>query len=1253
MARKIMKETWYTFDPATRTVTFPHYVPHEHLILITDITANKVIYNFSDPSLGYTDYAAVVNPDGTESTRIILKYNTSGLASSDEIQVTIDEYIEQFAPAEEYQDGVGKLKTSAPQALIDTDFEYGAQQSKWESISTINNRPASYGYPYNALNVSDITAGASGSRTVTVTVTNTTATVNSATGNASTLQTTYTTSTAHGFSVGQYVTVTGANTAAFNLTAVPIISTPNSTTFVVNSLNTGTSAFTAGSAVAGVVPPVGTPVNVLDTYVLSATGRYTVEARTSNTQFTYTCKTPFDSTWATLSLFDPNKTLIIQEALYSNAAIGGAPTMSYVSQAAGSPVTVTTTVAHGLSIGNEINVVGTSGVTGTNGSFSVATITSPTSFVYYTPSTLTGTLATTATATGAAASGTSGAIGSNIFSIGAITGAVSVGMGVSGVGIPSGAYVTGIATGSGATTSTVTLSSPLTAAVTATTYTFNAAIYVRPQGQVVHRAFDGGVLFQTNAGSNNQSLVRQTRRYFRYQSGKAISMSSGTILKPTLNIDSLTASATAIGSTVTVVTKEKHNFQPGYQVTIYGSTDPGYNGTFAVASVLGTTKFTYINTALLQSTAATGAPYVSTNAWYGAQTRLGIFDNQNGAYWEFDGQTVYAVRRSSVYQIQGRVSVTQGSATVTGSTQFATAFNKQLALGDWIVIRGQSYRVQDIASDTSLTIAPAYRGTSASQVVVSKTVNTKIPQSSFNIDQLDGHGPTGYNLDLSKMQMFFVDFTWYGAGSIRWGLRTNRGNIAWVHRMPNNNNNATAYMRSGNLPARYESATYPSATYITNSVLTTDTTMQVADTSAFPSSGTLLVRSGTAYEAMNYTGKTITTFTGLTRAQAGTTSTVVTFSAGSNTGTVASATGLQVGQRVIHPAFPDGTFLSVISGTNVTFTQAALVAASTAAVFPPLSTGGTAQGFTYSATAPVAVELAFPTYGPGLSHWGTSVIMDGRFDDDKSLLFTYGQTTSTQLAPAGTITLSNVSASASATLTLSTANTNIVPGMVVSTVTVGTGSIPDGTYVVSVTDSTHIVLNNTVTVAGTNTYTLSGASSKALMSIRIAPSVDNGLTGQLGQRELINRMQLILKALDISILNSAGTGNVLVQAFLNAIPNANPGSSSTLTNTLWTNAIKGALLTPNSSLAQVADYAGGFVGVTGGEVTGGFFTNSTGSIELTGVRDLGNSTLGGGTTYNSSGIYPDGPDTLTIVVTNLATTPVSVLGRLSWTEAQA
>ena len=39
-----------------------------------------------------------------------------------------------------------------------------------------------------------------------------------------------------------------------------------------------------------------------------------------------------------------------------------------------------------------------------------------------------------------------------------------------------------------------------------------------------------------------------------------------------------------------------------------------------------------------------------------------------------------------------------------------------------------------------------------------------------------------------------------------------------------------------------------------------------------------------------------------------------------------------------------------------------------------------------------------PGFGPSLFHWGSSVIMDGRYDDDKSLVFTYGQTAFTNIS---------------------------------------------------------------------------------------------------------------------------------------------------------------------------------------------------------------------------------------------------------------
>jgi hypothetical protein len=58
--------------------------------------------------------------------------------------------------------------------------------------------------------------------------------------------------------------------------------------------------------------------------------------------------------------------------------------------------------------------------------------------------------------------------------------------------------------------------------------------------------------------------------------------------------------------------------------------------------------------------------------------------------------------------------------------------------------------------------------------------------------------------------------------------------------------------------------------------------------------------------------------------------------------------------------------------------------------------------------------------------------------------------------------------------------------------------------------------------------------------------------------------------------------------------------------------------------------------------------------DLSAVRDLGNSILGGGQTNNAGQqIYPDGPDVLTIVCQNIDTGSKNIQSRISWQEAQA
>ena len=204
--------------------------------------------------------------------------------------------------------------------------------------------------------------------------------------------------------------------------------------------------------------------------------------------------------------------------------------------------------------------------------------------------------------------------------------------------------------------------------------------------------------------------------------------------------------------------------------------------------------------------------------------------------------------------------------------------------------------------------------------------------------------------------MFYIYYSCYGSGYVRYGIRGRDGNVTYVHKTPNNNINSEAYMRSGNLPARYESSTDTIYTNLTSSASNTDTAIYVNSTANFPPSGTLCVRDGSKYEYINYAGKTTTSFTGLTRAQSGSTGGVtVSITSGTNTGVVASTSGIQIGQRVISPNFPDGTYVSAISGTTLTFTQAATATNPTGVLFAPMGMASP-QTFTISATSPTMAK---------------------------------------------------------------------------------------------------------------------------------------------------------------------------------------------------------------------------------------------------------------------------------------------------------
>lgn len=81
-------------------------------------------------------------------------------------------------------------------------------------------------------------------------------------------------------------------------------------------------------------------------------------------------------------------------------------------------------------------------------------------------------------------------------------------------------------------------------------------------------------------------------------------------------------------------------------------------------------------------------------------------------------------------------------------------------------------------------------------------VDTFIPQATFNKDNADGTGVSGMFMDPSKVNTYWIDFSW--SGRIRVGGYSEEGNRVVFHEIKNGNSSAYASMGTGSLPLRVE-----------------------------------------------------------------------------------------------------------------------------------------------------------------------------------------------------------------------------------------------------------------------------------------------------------------------------------------------------------------------------------------------------------------------------------------------------------------
>jgi DNA/RNA endonuclease YhcR with UshA esterase domain len=511
------------------------------------------------------------------------------------------------------------------------------------------------------------------------------------------------------------------------------------------------------------------------------------------------------------------------------------------------------------------------------------------------------------------------------------------------------------------------------------------------------------------------------------------------------------------------------------------------------------------------------------------------------------------------------------------------------------------------------------------------------------------------------------------------------------------------------LPARYETINEPlnSAKLIAggsgisgSTLFPQDTVIYVNDVSFWPSNGYLRIADGANFEICEYT------------------------SIGAYNPTI-QATAVNIVRRVAQPLVYGGVSMNLFG----TASQVNFVPDST---IP----GG-------SGVAQVSVQTISQNCAPVMSHWGSSVIMDGGFNDDKSFIFTAGMQRYIQVGGSGTISATLIQRQASAGVaTITTSGTHSLAAGTPVTITgvndiatvsykqltnniaylntstphyytvgqsvtiTGVDTIFNGTYTVALVPSaTQIAFNKTnanigfqavsgaaqitassryngtytiTTVGGTTfTFPLSGSDEgissinpngtavqtfgttptpRPLVSIRVAPSVDNGLARNFGMRELANRMQMKLDS--VGVLSQ---GQFLIEGILN------PATMNGITiPTEWESVRVGS-----GSLAQVIYHDGTGVRGTGAPVTsptntvtGGdrifaFYTENAGGtnysvthFDAKKVRDLANCILNGnGSQANPS--FPNGPDILTVTATNLGSGAANILCRISWTEAQA
>jgi len=1137
----------YVFTPSTAT-TNPYNgklvvqgkYDLNQILLITNSTKNVILYNFADATYSGTTvtysrandlvnyYSSLDTADGLTTINLIpvdTQTATTGMASTDSIQILYERPEQMVRMPEVGTDAFERTRVANPQSMLDADFEYGLQPTKWLTYDLMRGYPSIYEIPGTDQSVltviTDASAGTGGTGESLITITNSAAFPTS-------------------WQVGTPITVKGyLNTVTGFARAEG--------SFLINQISGSTLTYYAKAK-------VGTNNGDIlsSTYTQLRQGAFYTGSNVGTATYTYsnpstvgtTSSGAIAQTTGSITGYTSGTTLTtsagspaIGQVLTGNGMAPG----TYIVSGSGTTWTISATQTLGT-VGSQLAfnwALNTFTASGTSSNFALGQVLSGTGVPTSATIIVSGSSVATGGFTGTTGNGTyallSGAAVSGIVINGTTAFATITATFATPHGfVPGNTIISQVGSDTGTNNHSLAQGPFFIETIaSATVFTFTArasgqitgtitgVIYSRPDAFFQHRPFDGGVMLGTGSPAHGAMAVRQSKKYIRYQSGKSINYNTGALFSPnydirsaiatnttvtsyaqaagvsgattgsttivlatggnlasvaqfmlvtgtgiaqgtyvvsisstTLTINNPTVSSISGGATLTFIPSIRfntddtdHGCQPGAIINVIGTLTSGYNGQYTVGAIIDERNLIVaVATNLASTTGAIGTPCtMQLINWWGSTVRAGTFDEQNGQFWQWDGQLLAIGRRSSTFQTAGSINIAIDSNTVNGTN---TRFTSQLAAGDRVVIKGMTHVVSQVASDTLMYVTPDYRGAvSAVASKMVKTIDRVVPQSQWNMDRCDGSsGPfnsSGYQLLPNKMQMIGLQWTWYGAGFIDWMLRGPDGKYITVHRLRGNNLNTEAYMRSGNMPVRYEVANESARSTLTTDPSTGSTTLSLTDVTYFPTaSATYPAYVWAEGELISYTGKT----TGAT---------------------------------------------SINTLNNQVITAGTLTGCTRAAIMPVFTAGSTRQfsGGTAAAHAVGSgVVLVGQTSTPSISHWGSAFLQDGGFDTDRGYIFNY--------------------------------------------------------------QATNISINTKKTTA---------------FAIRLAPSVSNAIVGDLGARELINRAQLLLQSISITAGGSANVNSALViEAILN------PSNYPNVANITWNSLSSPALPTGQPSFSQIA-----------------------------------------------------------------------------------